>query len=179
MGRRIFLAFRSTIYVCAFMALWLWLLPRWLNIRTSSAFPRNVPARLWGVIPFLAGALIAIRCFIDFFSAGSGTPAPFDAPRSLVISGLYRYVRNPMYLGAGLFLAGCAILFADFSSTLLWYGIAIVVAVNLFIVFYEEPTLRRKFNGDYEDYCGSVKRWIPRTQPWVPEKRESAAGASG
>lgn len=73
----------------------------------------------------------------------------------------YRYVRNPMYLGAGLFLAGCAILFSEFSMTLLWYALGLVVAVNLFVLLYEEPVLRHKFGHDYHRFCASVPRWIP------------------
>ena len=178
MGQRIFLILRSVIYITGFMFVWLRLIPRWLNLRTSITLPSAAPVRWIGLLPLVLGAGLAIACFTKFISAGKGTPAPFDAPRKLVITGVYRYVRNPMYLGAGLFLGGCAILFSEFSTTLLWYAIAILVAVNLFVLFYEEPTLRRKFNGDYGEYCRNVSRWVPRTRPWRSDLAASASTGS-
>ena len=175
MGQRIFLAVRSALYVTGFMALWLWFMPRWLGLFTSATFASGQRLRWLGVLPLLIGAAIAVNCFVDFAASGKGTPAPFDAPRQLVVTGPYRYVRNPMYLGAGLFLAGCAILFAQFSRILLWYAIGLIVGVNVFILAYEEPTLRRKFDGDYEQYCRNVSRWIPRRSPWHPERKQTAA----
>jgi len=177
MGQRIFLSFRSALYISGFMALWLWIVPRWLGLPTSASYPVSQPLRWLGVPPLLLGAAIAANCFVNFVASGSGTPAPFDAPRRLVVSGVYRYVRNPMYVGAGLFLAGCAILFADFSRTLLWYALGLIAGVNLFILVYEEPTLRHKFDGSYEEYCRNVSRWLPRVRPWKPEKTISAKQA--
>src|SRR5690242_21943989 len=98
MGQRIFLALRSALYISVFTRLWLWLMPQWLNIRGSTDFPSQNPARWLGLVPLVPGAIIAISCFVNFFSVGEGTPAPFDAPRNLVVSGPYRYVRNPMYV---------------------------------------------------------------------------------
>lgn len=83
-----------------------------------------------------------------------------------------------MYLGTGLFIAGCAILFWEFSIALLWYAVGIIIAVNLFILLYEEPTLRRKFDRDYREYCRNVRRWIPRMQPWQPESPRLVAAGS-
>jgi protein-S-isoprenylcysteine O-methyltransferase Ste14 len=177
MSQRIFLTLRSMIYITGFMLFWLWLMPRWLNLNTSATLAAVAPVRWVGLIPLLLGAGLAISCFINFAAIGKGTPAPFDAPRKLVVSGLYRYVRNPMYLATGAFLLGCAILFAEFSKTLLWYGLGIVIAVNGFVLFYEEPTLRRKFDGDYEEYCRNVGRWLPRTQPWQPKGKQAVASA--
>ena len=119
--------------------------------------------------------MITISCFVNFFLVGKGTPAPFDAPRHLVVSGPYRYVRNPMYLGAGLVLVGCGILFAQFSGVLVGYALGIVVLVNLFVFLYEEPTLRHKFGAEYEEYCRNVRRWIPRANPWQTVQRHTAA----
>ena len=177
MGNRVFVAARTVVYICGFMIVLLWLAPRWIGVRASSQFLSLEPMRWFGLIPLAIGAAIAVFCFVHFVGRGRGTPAPFDAPRRLVVTGPYRYVRNPMYVGTGLFLVGCAILFWEFSSTLFWYAIAIAVAVNLFILLYEEPTLRRRFNGDYREYCRNVRRWIPRTRPWQPESpRAVAAG---
>ena len=175
MGQRIFLAFRSLLYISGFLLLWLWLMPQWLNIRSSTDFPSQHPARWFGLVPFIPGAIIAISCFVNFFSVGKGTPAPFDAPRRLVITGPYRYVRNPMYLGAGLVLLGCGILFAEFSGMLVGYAAGIVVLVNLFVFIYEEPTLREKFGTEYEEYCRNVRRWIPRFTPWHSVQNAAAA----
>lgn len=178
MGQRLFVAARSLIYIGGFMTVWLWLVPRWIRLHTSLQLPSVSPLRWLGLLPLSVGAAIALSCFIHFVGRGRGTPAPFDAPRRLVVSGPYRFVRNPMYVGTGLFLAGCAILFSEFSITLLWYAVAIVVGVNLFILLYEEPTLRRKFDGDYREYCRNVRRWIPRLQPWQPESPRVAAAGS-
>lgn len=167
MGSRVFVAARSTVYICGFTVVLLWLLPRWIGVRASGeSLSTRAPLRWIGVIPLAIGANIAALCFTHFIRSGRGTPAPFDAPRRLVVTGPYRYVRNPMYVGTGLFIAGFAILFWEFSATLLWYAIGIAVAVNLFILLYEEPALRRKFNADYRDYCRNVRRWIPKTRPW-------------
>jgi len=175
MGQRIFLALRSALYISGFTLLWLWLMPQWLTIRSSTEFPSQHPARWFGLLPLFPGAILAISCFVNFFVVGKGTPAPFDAPRHLVISGPYRYVRNPMYLGAGLFLLGCGILFAEFSGLLVGYALAIIVLVNLFVFFYEEPTLREKFGAEYEEYCKNVRRWIPRTSAWEPSQKQAVA----
>jgi protein-S-isoprenylcysteine O-methyltransferase Ste14 len=169
MGQRIFLVARSAVYITAFMLLWLWLMPRWLNLHSSAELVASTPMRWAGLLPLLAGAALAISCFVHFVLSGSGTPAPFDAPRRLVVNGPYRYVRNPMYVGAGLFLVGCAVLYAEVSTTLLWYAIGIIAGVNLFVLLYEEPTLRRKFDGSYEEYCRNVSRWLPRLHAWEPE----------
>jgi protein-S-isoprenylcysteine O-methyltransferase Ste14 len=174
-GQRIFLALRSLAYITGFTLLWLWLMPQWLNLRSSTNLPSQSPARWLGLVPLVAGAVITISCFAIFFIVGKGTPAPFDAPRHLVITGPYRYVRNPMYLGAGLVLLGCAILFAEFSGELVGYALAIIVLVNLFVFFYEEPTLRDKFGAEYLEYCKNVRRWIPRTSAWEHSQQQAVA----
>jgi protein-S-isoprenylcysteine O-methyltransferase Ste14 len=175
MGQRIFLAFRSVLYISGFLLLLLWLVPQWLNVRSSWDLPSRNPTRWFGLVPLIPAAIITISCFINFFLVGKGTPAPFDAPRRLVVSGPYRYVRNPMYLGAGLVLLGCGILFAEFSGVLVGYALAIVVLVNFFVFLYEEPTLRHKFGAEYEDYSRNVRRWIPRATPWHTVGQPTAA----
>jgi len=173
MGQRIFLALRSIVYIGGFAWLWLWLMPQWLGIRSSTSLPPQSPARWWGLGPIVLGGVLAVNCFARFFFVGKGTPAPFDAPQHLVIIGPYRYVRNPMYLGAGLVLAGCAILFAEFSLVLIGYAVAIILLVNLFILLYEEPTLRRRFGAEYDEYRKNVRRWIPRARPWEPAQQQA------
>ena len=115
---------------------------------------------------FLTGALIYLWCAWDFSVKGLGTPAPIDAPKKLVVNGLYRFVRNPMYVGVACMIAGQSI--ARSSFAILGYLIFALVCVNLFVLFYEEPHLRRAFGEQYEDYCRHVPRWIPRFSPYRP-----------
>jgi protein-S-isoprenylcysteine O-methyltransferase Ste14 len=114
------------------------------------------------LVPIVVGAAILIRCIWDFGAKGRGTLAPMDPPKRLVVQGLYRYVRNPMYLGVLLLLLGQAAFFK--SIALLQYTVVWFIIVNLFVVLYEEPSLRRRFGDSYEQYLGSVHRWLP-TRP--------------
>ena len=107
-----------------------------------------------------AGAAIAVWCVLTFVFIGRGTPAPFDPPRRLVVRGPYGIVRNPMYVGAGLALAGAALFYE--SVALLGYAGLLGFITHAFVVRYEEPTLRRTFGTDYEGYCKHVGRWWPR-----------------
>jgi protein-S-isoprenylcysteine O-methyltransferase Ste14 len=109
---------------------------------------------------FFAGALIYLWCAWDFSVKGMGTPAPIGAPKKLVVNGLYRLVRNPMYIGVFcLILSEVAI---SGSLQVLLYLVAVAVCVNLFVLFYEEPHLGEVFGEQYLDYCRRVPRWIPR-----------------
>ena len=120
---------------------------------------------VWGVaqyaalLPLACGCAVYFCCLWDFAAFGRGTPAPVDAPRRLVVRGLYRYVRNPMYVGILSILLGEALLFA--SQRLFAYTAVAFIFYFLVVVFYEEPTLRRKFGESYRRYCKSVPRWIP------------------
>ena len=105
------------------------------------------------------GALVALTCILTFIGIGKGTPAPFDPPRRLVIRGPYRFVRNPMYIGGGLALAGAALFYT--SASLLIYAGCFTIATHLFVVLYEERALRRTFGPEYEAYCHRVRRWLP------------------
>ena len=118
------------------------------------------PIRFLGLLPILMGAVTYLWCAWDFTFTGRGTPAPIDPPKELVVKGLYRYVRNPMYVGITLILLGEALLFE--AAVLFLYAGLLLVCAHLFIVYYEEPTLRRLFGASYESYCKSVSRWIPR-----------------
>lgn len=106
------------------------------------------------------GVAIYFRCAWDFASAGKGTPAPIDPPKRLVARGLYRFVRNPMYVGVLLTLLGEAWLFG--SRALLAYAVIVFTWEHLVVVFYEEPALKRKFGESYSDYLARTPRWIPR-----------------
>jgi protein-S-isoprenylcysteine O-methyltransferase Ste14 len=109
---------------------------------------------------FLAGASIYFWCLWDFATAGRGTPAPIDPPKTLVVRGLYRYVRNPMYVGVLLVIVGWTILIR--SRDVAIYGASVAMAFHLFVVFVEEPMLRAQFGESYGMYCRSVSRWWPR-----------------
>jgi protein-S-isoprenylcysteine O-methyltransferase Ste14 len=120
------------------------------------------PLHLLSLVPMVVGAAILVRCVWDFAVKGGGTLAPIDPPKQLVVQGLYRYVRNPMYLGVLLLLLGQTAFFR--SIALLQYTVAWFIVVNLFVVLYEEPSLRRRFGDSYERYFRSVHRWVP-TRP--------------
>jgi protein-S-isoprenylcysteine O-methyltransferase Ste14 len=116
--------------------------------------------RLGGVLPILAGGPTLLWCIWDFAHRGRGTLAPIDAPRFIVRSGPYRWVRNPMYVANLLILTGEAVLFES-SPILVWAG-AMALAFHLFVVLYEEPSLADRFGAGYEEYRRTVPRWWPR-----------------
>jgi protein-S-isoprenylcysteine O-methyltransferase Ste14 len=135
----------------------------YLSVRVFSSVVRPETV---GVVQFAGlaisatGVAIALWCVFSFARIGRGTPAPFAAPRRLVTQGPYRFVRNPMYIGVGLGLAGAALM--DESLALFGYVVLFFVASHLFIVWYEEPTLHRLFGRAYASYCAQVRRWRPR-----------------
>lgn len=116
-----------------------------------------------GVVVGASGAVLSLWSIVTFIVVGRGTPAPFDPPRRLVTAGPYRFVRNPMYIGAALALIGAALFYQ--SSALLWYCAGFALITYLFVVLYEEPTLRSSFGEDYIDYCKRVRRWWPTPRP--------------
>jgi protein-S-isoprenylcysteine O-methyltransferase Ste14 len=132
-------------------------------IMSGSRLPRWDAIGLVGFVSILVGATILIWCIADFARVGRGTLAPVDPPKELVVSGLYRYVRNPMYVGVVLVLLGESAL--SHSTRLLLYTGVWFLIVNLFVMLYEEPTLRARFGASYEQYRRSVGRWIPGRVP--------------
>ena len=118
----------------------------------------SVSAVAGGSILIIGGA-IYLWCLWDFASSGRGTPAPIDPPKHLVVRGLYRYTRNPMYVGVVGVIFGWALWFS--AAGIAIYGVSVGAFFHLFIVFYEEPHLRRTFGSSYEDYCRHVSRWLP------------------
>jgi protein-S-isoprenylcysteine O-methyltransferase Ste14 len=156
-----FVIARAITYAALFIGLVLIYVPArplsWSGIVRPAAMEALQVA---GMVLGAVGAAVAVWCIVSFAALGKGTPAPFDPPRRLVVRGPYRFVRNPMYIGAGLALAGAALFYE--SWTLLGYAGIFLLAMHLFVVLYEEPTLRRTFGSEYEGYCGRVKRWWPR-----------------
>ena len=117
----------------------------------------------WSYLAFplwLAGTAMLVWCFWDFVQKGKGTPAPIDPPKELVVSGLYKYVRNPMYVGVLLVIIGHFLWFGFWN--LLIYAALVFLAFNSFVIFYEEPNLKQRFGAAYESYRQRVPRWIPR-----------------
>jgi protein-S-isoprenylcysteine O-methyltransferase Ste14 len=122
--------------------------------------PASGPVFLLALVLFIAGAAIYTWCVWDFATFGRGTPAPIDAPKKLVVRGLYRYTRNPMYLGVLTVILGWVVLFR--SLDLVVYALFIGSCFHCFVVFYEERQLQQEFGSEYEDYCAQVGRWLPK-----------------
>ena len=122
--------------------------------------PAAGPMLFLSLILLGLGAIIYAWCVWDFASFGRGTPAPIDAPKRLVVRGLYRYVRNPMYVGVLTVILGWAAMFQ--SIRVLLYAVGVGVCFHLFVVLYEERRLAHLFGAEYRAYCGSVGRWLPR-----------------
>ncbi len=144
----------------AFLWLWAWIA---LGLRRyDPQYGLDLPewATVLAVPVGLIGAAICIACIATFVVIGQGTPAPFDPPRQFVAVGPYRFVRNPMYIGGVVLLAGFALYLR--SGAALIFCLPWLLLAHLFVIAYEEPTLRRKFGSSYENYCKTVKRWIPR-----------------
>jgi protein-S-isoprenylcysteine O-methyltransferase Ste14 len=122
--------------------------------------------RIVGVALVGVGAAVLISAFVRFVVEGAGTPAPVAPTERLVVGGLYRYVRNPMYLAVVAIILGQALVFGD--PGLLAYAMAVWVAFAAFVKLYEEPTLERRYGAQYEDYRRAVRAWWPRLRGWTP-----------
>jgi len=120
------------------------------------------PGHVLGLAFIAAGAILLIICIVEFARIGRGTLSPVDPPTRLVARGLYRYVRNPMYLSVTAILLGEVLLTR--SSGLALYWAAWFALVNAFVMGYEEPTLRRQFGASYEEYTRQVGRWVPKVR---------------
>jgi len=152
---------RAATYAALFVGLVLVFLPArvlsWSGITPPAALGAPQVA---GLVVGAAGGMLALWCVGTFALVGRGTPAPFDPPRRLVVQGPYRVVRNPMYIGAALALAGAALYYQ--SLPLAAYTALFLLATHIFVVWYEEPTLGRTFGEEYEAYRRRVPRWRPR-----------------
>ena len=154
---RAFTVLRGLVYSALFVWLWTWIA---VSVRRYDAdLPVVLPAwlRPAGYAVGLAGALIAAACIGTFVTRGRGTPAPFDPPRAFVATGPYRWVRNPMYVGAAAVILGAGLVLSSPSIVLLTFGFLLVM--HFFVVVHEEPTLTRRFGDAYEQYRSSVHRW--------------------
>lgn len=150
---------------CVLAGLIPWSMTRW---EFRPAFFGLEGARPVGVLLILVGLPGLVDSFARFALQGLGTPAPVAPTKNLVVTGLYRHVRNPIYVAVVAIILGQAMLFGDWRLVLL--GALFWLAFHLFVVAYEEPTLRRTFRSEYEEYRANVRRWVPRVVPWrAPE----------
>jgi protein-S-isoprenylcysteine O-methyltransferase Ste14 len=138
-----------------------WWISRW-QFRTP--FPGYAPLRVIGAMLISAGTFVVLDSFARFALQGLGTPAPLFPTRHLVVKGFYRYVRNPMYVAVVAVILGQAVLFGNVR--VFEYALIAWLVAHLFVVTYEEPTLRKTFGAEYESFCANVPRWILRLAPW-------------
>src|SRR5918995_1493877 len=145
-----------------------WLLTGGWQVREP--LPYWAPARVLGGVVLVAGLIALVGAFVRFVVEGLGTPAPIAAPDRLIVGGVYRYVRNPMYVAVLAAIVGQALLLGRLG--LLLYAGVVWAAVAAFVRFYEEPTLTSRFGADYEAYRRAVPAWWPRLRPWDPAERD-------
>lgn len=152
--------FRALTYATVFVGLLLVFVPQQILAAGGITRPERIgPPQAVGLAVLAFGALLCLWCVVTFALVGQGTPAPFDPPRKLVVAGPYRWVRNPMYIGAGLVLVGTALFYESVAVAL--FAAAFWTVAHLFVVFYEERALARTFGAQYSDYYHAVKRWMP------------------
>jgi protein-S-isoprenylcysteine O-methyltransferase Ste14 len=138
------------------------IIPWWLTgWEAGTTWP---PLQLLGALLLVVGVIVLLHAFVRFVVEGIGTPAPIAPTQRLVVGGLYRHVRNPMYLAVGATIVGQALLLG--RPILLLYAAAFAAVVFAFVRLYEEPTLARQFGAQYEAYNRAVPGWWPRLRPW-------------
>ncbi|RRH95287.1 isoprenylcysteine carboxylmethyltransferase family protein [Mesorhizobium tamadayense] len=137
-----------------------WLLTDRYRVPQSSV-PGFAPV---GWILVVGATAVLLHSFARFALEGLGTPAPVAPTEKLVVGGVYRHVRNPMYVAVLLIILGQALIFS--SCAVFVYGLIAAAAMILFVKFYEEPTLARRYGAEYEDYRRAVPGWLPRLTPW-------------
>jgi protein-S-isoprenylcysteine O-methyltransferase Ste14 len=141
------------------------LIPWWISGYRMEPPLLGVELFRWlGAVLLLLGAVLLVETFARFALQGLGTPAPIAPTKSLVVTGSYRFVRNPMYVAVVSLILGQALLLGSLG-TLVWGGI-VWLTVHLFVLSYEEPTLSRTYGEQYDRYRSNVRRWIPRLTPW-------------
>lgn len=142
-----------------------WLMTSW---RFESPLLGSVATRWFGGVLLVVSAACLVQAFLRFVLDGVGTPAPIAPTKRLVVTGAYRYVRNPMYIAVTGAIVGQALLFGQLS--LLVYAMVFLAVTAAFVHWYEEPTLARQFPADYPAYRENVPGWWPRRHPWPPAK---------
>jgi len=138
-----------------------WYLSRWAF---GPPFFGSMLTRALGLVLVAGGVFVLLDSFIRFALQGLGTPAPIAPPARLVVTGLYRHVRNPMYVAVLALIFGQAFFFGNLD--VLVYGVVVWAICHVFVPIHEEPSLQRKFGAEYEAFCENVPRWLPRLRPW-------------
>ena len=138
-----------------------WWMSRW---RVSDSLPGFMALRVMGALWMAVGFVLLMETFVRFAIQGIGTPAPVYPTRHLVVKGSYRHVRNPMYVAVVSLILGQALVLGNLQVFV--YGSCVWLAMHMFVLAYEEPTLRRTFAQQYADFCSHVPRWIPQWTPW-------------
>jgi protein-S-isoprenylcysteine O-methyltransferase Ste14 len=151
-----------------------WSLTRW---ESETPLPFWAPLRIVGACLIGAGMLALVLSFVRFVVEGLGTPAPVAPTEHLVVGGLYRYVRNPMYLAVAAIIFGQALALG--RPVLFAYGAVFCAVVAAFVRWYEEPTLARTFGREYDEYRQAVPAWRPRRRPWQPRSADAERARSG
>ncbi len=157
----------STVFFFAAPGVVVGLIPYWLSGWKVAEPPWPTPVRALGGLLLLAGAAALVTSFVRFVAEGAGTPAPIAPTEALVVGGLYRHVRNPMYLAVLATIVGQALWLGQ--TPLLLYAAAVCAAFVCFVHFYEEPTLLKRYGAEYEAYRRGVPAWWPRLRPWQAE----------
>ncbi len=163
---RLFAAVRGLVYASGFVLLWWWVVASVRPLDARMALSVSEWVQVPGLVIAIFGAAVALWCIGTFALVGRGTPAPFDAPREFVAVGPYRYVRNPMYLGAAAVILGAGLMHRSPSAVAV--ALFFVALAHVFVRLYEEPTLEQRFGESYLRYKTSVNRWLPRS----PEAQE-------
>ena len=145
-----------------------WVITHWDVAHTS--VPWRI-AHILGVVAIVDGTAVLLYCFVWFVADGGGTPAPVAPTESLVVSGAYSFVRNPMYVAVTAIVLGQVLLFGSFA--LLVYAVAAWAAMATFVRWYEEPVLARRFGASYQRYREAVPAWVPRVSPWEQSDGQS------
>jgi len=149
-----------------------WWLTGW-RVRQPLPSWAETPLRVLGVALIAAGAVVLVQAFVRFVAEGVGTPAPIAPTQKLVVGGLYRYVRNPMYLAVLAVIVGQAPVLGQ--PVLLAYATAVGTAMAAFVYGYEEPALADRFGAEFEAYRRAVPAWWPRRRPWQPGEADRAS----
>lgn len=165
MIRRCAAIFGSAVFLVLAPGFVVGLMPWWISHWQFEPALFGAPVVRWaGGLLIALGAAVLVDSFARFAWQGLGTPAPAFPTSRLVITGLYRYVRNPMYVAVVSAILGQGLLFGNWR--VLEYGAMVWLLAHLFVLGYEEPTLRNTFDADYQRFCAEVPRWIPRLTPW-------------
>lgn len=166
--RKVLAAAGSSLFFALAPGIVAGVIPWWLTgWQAGDPLPYATPLRVVGSAMLIAGAVVLLHAFVRFVIKGIGTPAPAAPTQRLVVGGLYRYVRNPMYLAVAAVIVGQGLLLGQ--PRLLLYATAVTLANAAFVRWYEEPTLSRQFGTQYDAYRRAVPGWLPRRHPWHGE----------